>query len=56
MSEAEWFEQFGTPLTIDYQAEPQTEPVRSAVDNDGAPARDGNGNGGKVIDMYADDG
>jgi hypothetical protein len=52
MSEAEWFEQFGTPLAIDYQAEPQTEPPVRPADA-GARARDGNG--GKVIYMYADD-
>ena len=58
MSEAQWFEQFGSKIAIDYQSAPQTEPVRSGADNDSVPARNGNGsdNGnGKIIDMYADD-
>ena len=38
MSEAEWFEQFGSVPAIDYRAEPQTEPVQPA--DAGARARD----------------
>ena len=49
MSEADWFEQFGSKTAIDYQV---VYPV------DARPcggARDDDGGNGKIIDMYADD-
>jgi len=55
MSEAEWFEQFGSKTAIDYQAEPQAAEVYPVDAHPRGGARDDDGGNGKIIDMYADD-